>query len=131
MGTNNPVSFNYSACVVSKVTDERGAGEAGRKEDLVSVQFRLTKMLPLSLSLLLGWTEGEGKCSSVTTSLTQPESASVFHFVYTELVPSSVVKAQSRRQSGLVCSLLVVSLLLSPAVGGEGELSDLGVAVCT
>ena len=88
-------------------------------------------MLPLSLSLLLGWTEGEGKWSSVTTSLTQTESASVFHFVYTDLVPSSVVKTQSRRQSGLVCSLLVVSLLLSAAVGGEGELSDLGVAVCT
>ena len=77
-------------------------------------------MLPLSLSLLLGWTEGEGKGSSVTTSLTQTESASVFHFVYTDLVPSSVVKTQSRRQSGLVCSLLVVSLLLSAAVG-EGE----------
>ena len=82
----------------------------------------MVKMLPLSLSLLLGWTKGEGKCSSVTTSLTQTESASVFHFVYTDLVPSSVVKTQSRRQSGLVCSLLVVSLLLSAAVGGEGEL---------
>ena len=90
----------------------------------------MVKMLPLSLSLLLGWTEGEGKCSSLTTSLTQTESASVFHFVYTDLVPSSVVKTQSRTQSGLVCSLLVVSLLLSAAVG-EGELSDLGVAVCT
>ena len=77
-----------------------------------------------------GWTKGEGKCSSVTTSLTQTESASVLHFVYTDLVPSSVVKTRSRRQSGLVCSLLVVSLLLSAAVG-EGELSDLGVAVCT
>ena len=91
---------------------------------------QMIKMLPLSLSLLLGWTEGEGKRSSVTTSLTQPESASVLHFVYTDLVPSSVVKTQSRRQSGLVCSLLVVSLLLYAAVG-EGELSDLGVAVCT
>ena len=49
-------------------------------------------MFPLSLSVLLGWTEGEGKCSSVTTSLTQTESVSVFHFVYTDLVPSSVVK---------------------------------------
>ena len=90
----------------------------------------MVKMLPLSLSLLLGWTEGEGECSSVTTSLTQTESASVFHFVYTDLVLSSVVTTQSRRQSGLVCSLLVVSLLLSPAVG-QGELSHLGVAVCT
>ena len=36
---------------------------------------------------------------------------------------SPVDKAQSRRQSGLVCSLLVVSLLLSAVVGGEGELS--------
>ena len=49
-------------------------------------------MFPLSLSVLLGCTEGEGKCSSVTTSLTQPESVGVFHFVYTDLVPSSVVK---------------------------------------
>ena len=90
----------------------------------------MMKMLPFLLSLLLGWTEGEGKWSSLTTSLTQTESASVFHFVYTELVPSSVVKTQSRRQSGLVCSLLVLSHLLSAAVG-EGELSHLGVAVCT
>ena len=90
--------------------------------------FQMVKMLPLSLSLLLGWTEGEGKGSSLTTSLTQTESASVFHFVHTDLVPPSVVKTQSRRQSGLVCSLLVVSLLLSPAVG-EGESSDLGEAV--
>ena len=36
---------------------------------------------------------------------------------------SPVDKTQSRRQSGLVCSLLVVSLLLSAVVGGEGELS--------
>ena len=84
-------------------------------------------MFPLSLSVLLGWTEGEGKCSSVTTSLTQPESVSVFHFVYTDLVPSSVVKTQSRRQSVLVCSLLVASLLLSAAVRGEGELRDLSI----
>ena len=35
----------------------------------------------------------------------------------------AAVKTQSRRQSGLVCSLLVVSLLLSAAVGGEGEYS--------
>ena len=87
------------------------------------------KMFTLSLSVLLGWTEGEGKCSSVTTSLTQPESVSVFYFVYTDLLPSSVVKTQSRRQSVLVCSLLVVSLLLSAAVGGEGELRDL--SICT
>ena len=40
----------------------------------------------------------------------------------------SVVKIQSRRQSVLVCSLLVVSLLLSAAVGGEGEVG-LGEAV--
>ena len=33
----------------------------------------------------------------------------------------SVVKTQSRRQSVLVCSLLVVSLLLSAAVGEEGK----------
>ena len=39
----------------------------------------------------------------------------------------AAVKTQSRRQSGLVCSLLVVSLLLSAAVEGEGEWSDLGV----
>ena len=84
--------------------------------------MKMAKMFPLPLSVLLGWTEGEGKCSSVTTSLTQSESVSVFHFVYTDLVPSSVVKTQSRRQSVLVCSLLVVSLLLSTAVGGEGEL---------
>ena len=82
----------------------------------------MVKMFPLSLPVLLGWTEGEGKCSSVTTSLIQSESVSVFHFVYTDLVPSSVVKTQSRRQSVLVCSLLVVSFLLSTAVGGEGEL---------
>ena len=80
------------------------------------------------LSVLLGWTEGEGNCSSVNTSLTQPESVSVFHFVYTDLIPSSVVKTQSRRQSVLVCSLLVVSLLL-PAAVGEGELRDL--FICT
>ena len=88
-------------------------------------------MFPLSLLVqtLLGWTEGEGKCSSINTSLTQPESVSVFHFVYTDLVPSSVVKTQSRRQSALVCSLLVVSLLLPAAVGGEGELRDL--FICT
>ena len=30
-------------------------------------------------------------------------------------------RTQSRRQSGVVCSLLVVSLLLSGVVGGEGE----------
>ena len=40
-----------------------------------------------------------------------------FHFVHTDLVPSSVVKTQSRRHSVLVCSLLVVSFLLSAAVG--------------
>ena len=91
---------------------------------------QMVKMHPFLLSLLLGWTEDEGKCSSVTTSLTQTESASVFHFVHTDLVPPSVVKTQSRRQSGLIGSLLVVSLLLSAAVG-ESELSDLGVAVCT
>ena len=85
--------------------------------------MKMAKMFPLSLSVLLGWTEGEGKCSSVTTSLTQSEGVSVFHFVYTDPVPSSVVKTQSRRQSVLVCSLLVVSLLLSAAVGGEGELA--------
>ena len=50
-------------------------------------------------------------------------------FVYTDLVPSSVVKTQSRRQWVLVCSLLVVSLLLSATVG-EGELSDLGGMGC-
>jgi len=44
--------------------------------------------------------------------------------VCTDLVPSPVDKTQSRRQSGLVCSLLVVSLLLSAVVGGEGELSE-------
>ena len=53
----------------------------------------MVKMFCLSLSLLLGWTEGEVLC-------------------------------HSRRQSGLVCSLLVVSLLLSAVVGGEGELSE-------
>ena len=47
----------------------------------------------------------------------------MFLFVCTDLVPSPVDKTQSRRQSGLVCSLLVVSLLLSAVVGGEGELS--------
>ena len=86
------------------------------------VRTSVVKMFTLSLPVLLGWTEGEGKCSSVTTSLTQSESVTVFYFVYTDLVPSSVVKTQSRRQSVLVCSLLVVSLLLSAAVGGEGEL---------
>ena len=78
------------------------------------------------IKMPLCWTEGEGKCSSVTASLTQPESVSVFHFVFTDLVPSPVAKTQSRRQSCLVCSLLVVSLLLSAAVegGGGGEWSD-------
>ena len=87
--------------------------------------MKMAKIFALPLSVLLGWTEGEGKCSSVTTSLTQPESVSVLHFVYTDPVPSSVVKIQSRRQSVLVCSLLVVSLLLSTAVGGEGELATM------
>ena len=41
----------------------------------------------------------------------------------------AAVKTHSRRQSGLVCSLLVVSLLLSAVVGGEGEWSGLGVLV--
>ena len=63
-------------------------------------------------------------------SLAELTSDSVFHFVYTDLVPPSVVKIQSRRQSSLVCSLLVVSLLLSAALG-ESELSDIGAAVCT
>ena len=40
-----------------------------------------------------------------------------------------MIKTQFRRQSGLVCSLLVVSLLLSAAVG-EGELSDLAWSGC-
>ena len=48
----------------------------------------------------------------------------MFHFVCTDLVPSPVDKTQSRRQSGLVRSLLVVSLLLSAVVGGEGESSE-------
>ena len=78
-------------------------------------------MFSLSLSLLLGWTEGEVLCHCFTES--QLESVSVFHFVCTDLVPSPVDKTQTRRQSGLVCSLLVVSLLLSAVVGGEGELS--------
>ena len=42
----------------------------------------------------------------------------------------AAAKTHSRRQSGLVCSLLVVSLLLSAAVEGggeEGEWSDLSV----
>ena len=69
---------------------------------------------------------GSVPCS---TSLTQPEGVSVFHFVYTDLVPSSVVMTESRRQSVLVCSLLVVSLLLPAAVGGEGELR--GLSICT
>ena len=46
------------------------------------------------------------------------------HTSQTDLVPSSVAKTQSRRQSGLVCSLLVVSLLLSAVVEGEGEGSE-------
>ena len=78
------LSASISACVVSKVTNERGASKEGRKEDQVLVQFRLSKDA-LSLPLLLGWTIGEGKCSSVTISLTQTESASVLHFVYTDL----------------------------------------------
>ena len=42
----------------------------------------------------------------------------------------AAVKTHSRRQSGLVCSLLVVSLLLSAAVGGgDGELINFEVAV--
>ena len=77
------------------------------------------KMVPVSLSLFLGWTEGEVLCHYFTES--QLESVSVFHFVCTDPVPSPVDKTQSRRQSGLVCSLLVVSLLLSAVVGGEGE----------
>ena len=71
--------------------------------------------------MLLGWTEGEVLCHCFTES--QLEIVSVFLFVCTDLVPSPVDKTQSRRQSGLVCSLLVVSLLLSAVVGGEGELS--------
>ena len=39
-----------------------------------------------------------------------------------DCILKSVVKTQSRRQSVLVCSLLVASLLLSAVVGGEGEL---------
>ena len=69
--------------------------------------------------MLLGRTEGEVLCATYTES--QLESVSVFLFVCTDLVPSPVDKTQSRRQSGLVCSLLVVSLLLSAVVGGEGE----------
>ena len=93
------------------------------------------KMVPFSLSLLLGWTEGEVLCHCFTES--QLERVSVFHFVCTDLVPSPVDKTQSRRQSGLVCSLLVVSLLLSAVVGGEGELSGstvritMGLSHCT
>ena len=49
---------------------------------------KMVKMFPLLLSVFPGWTEGEGKCSSVTTSLTQPKSVNGFHFVYTDLVPS-------------------------------------------
>ena len=88
----------------------------------------MVKMFCLSLSLLLGWTEGEVLCHCFTES--QLESVSVFHFVCTDLVLSPAGKTQSRRQSGLVCSLLVVSLLLSAVVGEEGELSDLGVVAC-
>ena len=72
--------------------------------------------------MLLGWTEGEVLCHCFTES--QLERVSVFHFVCTDLLPSPADKTQSRRQSGLVCSLLVVSLLLSAVVGGEGELSE-------
>ena len=71
--------------------------------------------------MLLGQTEGEVLCHCFTES--QLESVSVFLFVCTDLVPSPVDKTQSRRQSGLVCSLLVVSLLLSAVVGEESELS--------
>ena len=54
------------------------------------------------------------------------------HFVYTSFVPSSVVQSQSRKPSQFVsvCSLLVVSFLLSAVVGGQGELDDLGVSAC-
>ena len=78
--------------------------------------------------MLLGQTEGEFLCYCFTES--QLESVSVFLFVCTDLVPSPVDKNQSRRQPGLVCSLLVVSLLLSAVVGEDGELSDLGVVAC-
>ena len=71
--------------------------------------------------MLLCQTEGEVHCHCFTES--QLESVNVFLFVCTDLVPSPVNKTQSRRQSGLVCSLLVVSLLLSAVVGREGELS--------
>ncbi len=79
-------------------------------------------MFCLSLSLLLGCTEGEVLCHCFTES--QLESVSVFLFVCTDLVPSPADKTQSRRQSGLVCSLLVVSLLLSALGGRDGELSE-------
>ena len=54
------------------------------------------------------------------------------HFVYTSFVPFSVVQSQSRKPSQFVsvCSLLVVSFLLSAVVEGQGELGDLGVSAC-
>ena len=80
----------------------------------------MVKMFCLFLSLLLGWTEGEVLCHCFTESNWRVLVCSTL-IVCTD---SPVNKTQSRRQSGLVCSLLVVSLLLSTVVGGEGELSE-------
>ena len=64
---------------------------------LVPQLVQMMKMVPVSLSLLLGWTEGEVLCHCFTES--QLERVSVFHFVCTDLVPSPAGKTQSRRQS--------------------------------
>ena len=70
------------------------------------------------LPMVLGQREGEGTSYVCVHTLVQlPLSVS--------LTSSSVVKTQSRRQSVLVCSLLVISLLVSAAQGQTGELSGL------
>ena len=69
---------------------------------------------------LVGWREGEElEAQRELEAWCSTEGVCVC----VSLPCSPVDKAQSRRQSGLVCSLLVVSLLLSAVVGEEGELS--------
>ena len=71
----------------------------------------------LLLPMVLGQREGEG-----TSYVCVHRYTAAIECVLTS---SSVVKTQSRRQSVLVCSLLLVSLLVSAAQGQTGELSGL------
>ena len=54
------LSASISACVVSKVTHERGASKEGGKEDQVLVQFRFNKDAPSFTSTAAGGQKARG-----------------------------------------------------------------------